>query len=575
MASLTSPRMASLTSPLMDSMTSPLMDSVASPRMDRALSFRANDHDVRHAEISPSAELRLIDLPVEMLRMIFSNFPDTYRHQEMASRPPIFDCSDIINIRSTCSKFRNICLGVPFWTDEKFTFTDIIPERRKWKTNDTYDDYDVGFLRLLFRDRLLVEAISKRTHWRFKNLASLLAVLQVVPSFPSTWTHLALLFHSNSSNPWDDQHHPRHGDWQQSSVNGAIASLAVCPSLTSLELRPHFTKETRGQVLNLDLNLGLIVAKFPSIKRLRIRYPSRLTGSLAKLKNLESMLIDGSRSIIHGGYISLPFKSTKSLTHMSILCFGQGFCCNVDCANKAFNEFVNLTSLFVRPLTKEMCDVLLRSRKIKLNDFRATLIGTHRSTDINYSFIDHELFNKVIRLLSASSSLRSVKTLRLAFGHDYNRTQTDQFLPYFARIAEAITTNHYEIESLVLGIGINTDWFAKFARLTSLKTLVWYVSSTYFQDRRMTNILGTSGIDADLLHNIAVDCKNTFDGVFQGLVEKPLVDLIVLGTSSHPVVLDTGDTVLDRCVEFPWLYGDDLYGPVDPPWKNMDYFRLV
>jgi hypothetical protein len=517
-----------------------------------------------YRSISWSAEPRLTDLPVEMLCLIFSNFPNTYRHPEMQSRPPIFDCSDIFSIRSTCREFRNVCLGLPFWRDEKFTFTDIIPERRKWKTKDTFDEYDAGFLRLLFRDKPLVEAIGRRTHWHFKNLATLLTVIEFVPSFEFTSTHVALLFHSNSSNPWDDMQHPRHLHWRPSPVNEAIASLAVCRCLTSLEVQLDYYLRFRGEAdSDIDLDLSLIAEKLPSITHLRIINPSRLIGSLAKLTNLESLLVDASWSKIDGNSVSLPFNSVKSLTHLSVLCDGHRFCCDVDCANRAFDEFVNLTSLFVHPLSNEMCDVLLRS-KIKLNDFRTT-VRTNRG---------HIYIEKVVRLIRASS-LCSVKTLRMVFEHDYDWTEEDEFCPYYARLAEAITTDHYEIESLVLGIGIHTDWFTNFARLTSLKTLVWYVPNGYCRDESFDDSVATRDVvDPVLLRNMAVICKNKLDGVFRGFAEKPLIDLMVLSTIYDPLPLCTRYLCVTWCGRIPFLYDDGLYDPINPPWKAMDRHLL-
>jgi hypothetical protein len=412
---------------------------------------------------------------------------------------------------------------------------DIIPERRKWKTKDTCDEYDAGFLRVLFRDKPLVEAIGRRTNWQFRNLATLLAVIELVPSFPSTVTHLDLLFHSVWSNPWSDRRHPRNGDWRQSSVNEALANLPVCRCLTVVGLQPNCVLTETDSIQNLDLNLDLIVEKLPSITSLRIIGPSRLSGSLGGLTNLKELIIDATFSKVVEGVVSLPFGSAKSLTHIAVICNVQEFFCDADCGNRAFDEFVNLNTLYVHPLSDNMCDVLLRS-KIRLREFRTTVM----------SIYGHIHIAKVVRMLSASS-LRFLKKLIIAFEHDDTWTGDSGFCPFYEQITKAITRDHYELESLVLGLGINSDWLPNFSRLAMLRELTWYVPSGYcrIETRAITFM-------AD-----RISCK--FDRVFDGFVRKPLVAMWVLGRYPHPntgLMIGTKYESVTRCDRAPSLYAN-------------------
>jgi|SRR5271170_6644118 len=129
----------------------------------------------------------IMNLPAEILMMIFDFFtPRVIIHPETRGQ-----CWCVLfSLRSTCRRFRALVNELPIWFDSNFKLVEVIPGRRSWFTNDGPEEYDAGFLRLLFQDQHLVQCLERRTSWHFKNLESLVAVIERVPSFSRGATSL-------------------------------------------------------------------------------------------------------------------------------------------------------------------------------------------------------------------------------------------------------------------------------------------------------------------------------------------------------------------------------------------------
>jgi F-box-like len=457
-------------------------------------------------------------LPNEVLQIIFYQLifgSDTIS----GSQIDLINPSNLANIRGTCGTWRAICSTMSFWHTDRFSLFDVIPARRTRIPGESVENYEAGFLKLFLRDKLLVVSLERRRSWSFKNTACLRTVMDMVPSFCERAMRVELLFTSEYSNPWPSDH-LWSKDWEPSSVNQALALLTECRRLISL--RMHCGKDE-------TIDLWHII-RCQTIEYLSIYHPFNFINSLSSLQNLRQLVIDGCGRPFTGRNI-LPFESAKNLTNLRILCSKGEFCCDRDCAAGAFDTFVNLTTLFVKPLSDDMCDFLLRSN-IQLTEFHTTV----------KRFDGHIDINKVINVLSAPS-LRSLKLLRLVLDYDEAWADNWEWSPFYEVIAETITTKLDGIEYLVLGMGLDTLWFPKFARLLNLKSMVWAAPLVYWRHENPDVLAAIHAIQNRRLpypvllqkFNIITEAgKSKLNEVFQAeFVQKPKIYLFVMACSEE------------------------------------------
>lgn len=422
--------------------------------------------------------------------------------------------------------------------------------------------YQAGFIDLFLKDSHLLLTLEARTDWVFTNEMSIIVTMDTLPWFRLRARCVDLAFTPKFSNPWGDDH-PWANDWTPSSINAGIQHMPQCRWLTTLTLR-CCKEET--------IDLEHIVNCY-RLERLRILHPYDFINSLSAQAKLQSLVIDGGGRLFTGRHI-LPFDSASTLTHLSILCSRGEFVCDRDCANEAFDIFVNLKSLFVHPLSDDMCDLLLRGSLRRLESFRTTVTRLEGFIDIK----------KVVDVL-AGPSLRSLKTLRIIIDYDEAWTDDGVWCPYYEDIAETITTNIDQLGLLVLGMGLNALWFPKFTRLRELKTLVWYAPLGYWKHDNASvlvasNVIRTRTLQTPILYKqldiIIKAGRKQFEEVFQAEdVQIPSIDLLPFcsnGTRWREYV------DICRCDVEPFLYDDRRYdrryamcsGQLFRPWVDRN-----
>jgi hypothetical protein len=374
-------------------------------------------------------------LPPELLLMIFAYFAPA--RNQLPDQEYWLDRSDLFAVRSTCRAFRFIANELLFWVDDDFRVVETIPRRLSSFEDDSFD---ATFLELILSDRHLLASLAKRKVWHFKNITTLRVVLLKVPSFRRQPVSVHLLFDKLSS-----------GYWLRTSFNVAISELFACHCLTSLVLLDNMDDVYQNSEPHQLIDLDLIVQCCPTITLLRL-ICTHLVGTLRHLSTLQSLVADNIN--IRNPSAFLPVQSTHSLTHLSVLLDKSEFLFESACTDGTFALFVNLTTLFVHPLTDPMCDVLMGGH-FRLKHFRTTAIPR----------FGHLNLIKVIVMFS-ESSLRGLQSLTMAFEDNY------EWRSSHSDLALAIATNLRRLNTLVIGMGIDPAWCSHFSSLIAATCLV-------------------------------------------------------------------------------------------------------
>jgi hypothetical protein len=461
--------------------------------------------------------MSILDLPTELLSMIFTHLTPLVN-----KNPETQPCScrrmNFFAVRSTCQKFRAVTNELPIWYNEDFKLIEMIPPPQSWNTEYDCHDYNAGFLEVLFQDRHLVKSLARRKSWHFKSLETLLAVDEHIPSFRRNTTAVQLMFSSWSASLWTTV------NWEPSSLDDTIRHLNVCRHLRSLAV--YLTPDEES------LDLTLIAMACPFLRVLRLTGIDSTEGSLKSLSKLESFVANDLSPAVCGTI--LPIKSAKTLNHLAILYSDSDFACDFACINGTFDLFVNLTSLFVHPLSDPMCDVIIHAN-FNLKEFRTTV---YEDGIIN--------IRKVISLFS-TVSLRNLQMLRITF------SGPDAWGSHFAGVAQCITANLVNLQELVLGMGMDTTWSAMFTRLSKLRRLVWYVQEDDWYDPARfggdedLDLIELAG-NLKLMSEIAI---KRFDAAFCEFAERPVIDI--------EVYREHIDGCICECNMWPILYEDNFY----------------
>lgn len=370
--------------------------------------------------------------------MVFEFFtPIVFIHPEREGNQC---CCSLFNIRATCRKFRALVNELPIWFDPNFKLVQVVPYRRGQEPVDDWETYEAGFLRLLLQDLHLVQCLERRTSWHFKNLQSLLAVIDCVPSFP-TATRSIVLFYSVCSGHCNEMR-----DWKKHPINKSLGHLGICQSLTSL------------MIYGLEcctLDLSMIGKGCPLLKRLQLIFIESCKGMLHGLSLLDELHTNSSWAVTPSNGL-IPVDSVTSLTHLALIFGYEDFWLNDAFDDGDFDGFVNLKSLYIHPLSNAVCDFLIRST-IELKELRTTVIKKYGN-----------VIRKVITIFS-KPSLRNLCSL--CFAMEDHR----EWRPLYESVIESITTNLTNIEEMVIGMGMDASWWPMFTKLRYLKRLIWFV----------------------------------------------------------------------------------------------------
>jgi hypothetical protein len=389
-------------------------------------------------------------LPTEILTEIFNCLLPPYPHPNPTYTTPWSPIENILAIRSTCRSFRTIANNLPFWYDDRYNSIHFIPTEKDGRNVSNYvsEIYHFKFLKTLFNDAQLVQCLSRRKTWQFAH-NSMLAAVASVPSFRDNTTTAHVDYYQLV--------HYIDGEYSSSPgayLSATIAFLCTYPRLTTLSI-------AGPSELGFTLDLTTLATSCPSLKSLELDVDG--IGTLRSLSNLQSLEV-ALDNVVGDGVI--PVNSSDSITKLILKYWEPPFQCNNAVANGAFDSFVNLTSLFLHPLSNEICDFLIRAN-FSLKDFRTTATKEY-GEDVD--------MRKVVNMLS-SPSLSKLETLRIAF------EPRKQWRPFYPQIVEQITFHlGSTLKELVIGMEMDTAWSSKFKRLVKLRRFLWYVPDENYDD---------------------------------------------------------------------------------------------
>jgi len=218
----------------------------------------------------------------------------------------------------------------------------------------------------------------------------------------------------------------------------------------------------------------------------------------------------------------LPLDYGPDTLRSLSLIYECSFGCNEAFQKGLLDRFTNLTSLFVHPLSNELCNYLSRAN-VQLEQFRTIILGYDEHLSDPTPAIDIENF---ITMLS-SPSLRTLRELRIIV--DCNDLQ----LFHDPRILEVICENTQSVEELVLGLTFDTSWCLQIQRLQKLKLFHWYVPVEDYYD----SLNAMKGLDQLLLFpesrrlvNLVGRrlARHLYISAFQHFVRQPTVRVDIL-----------------------------------------------
>ena len=374
----------------------------------------------------------ILHLPNELLREILSYvlanpaLPQPQSPYDFFLTPTKRKISDspVLAIRAVCHTFRAIADGMPFWYDKNFDLLSLIPS--------TCVTAQEAFLRSLFTDRCLVHALRLRTHWEFRSIGALCAVLVGVPSFIGNATSISLARFCLDQKEL----------LKSPMVNVALNGLAKCRGIKSLDLG--------GSCHAVDLNI--LSNEYSQLENLSICSHVPNKGTLAGLSNIKKLRIWGRIDDASPNPLTiLPLDSAATLTtlEIDIMPFPRA-----TYQTTGLDAFLNLTTLHIMPLTITLCDFICRTN-VHLLTFTTTVA---RGSDIPPS--------RIVNMLSANS-LQNLQELNPAIQASI--------------VLEPIIIAIVKISSLCrlnLEMGLDLRWHRRFSRLINLEELKWKLRET-------------------------------------------------------------------------------------------------
>jgi hypothetical protein len=440
-------------------------------------------------------KVHILDFPTEVLSDIFDYLTPRPKTLESFVR----DYSDIFAVRRTCRTFRAIGSTLRLWYDDDFDLSDVV--RGVLPLDDgriDVTDLEIGGRQLfacLAKDKVLLETMSRKQHWSFRTVPSLIQHTDTIPNFRTTITDLSYEVYDSWQEP---------GALPQVSINDALDHLGILPNLTSLDITTEGDK----------ISLNQIVVTCPSLKKLEFYDNGWYSGSLSGLRSLEKLVVydhelpkkTGPRQHL------LPIDSALSLTDLRI--FARGTRNNVYHSKHLLN-FINLTKLTVDPLCARMCKTIISANFSHLRKFAAVI---HNDADIS--------LDNMLQLLQ-SRSLNSLQ--ELFFLVEPERCEFSPEPNGYLQIITTITTHLSNLEDLQLTTGINTAWCELFSKLCNLKSIAWVCSEEECIDcTDMFTVPVGDYMTDDQLKDMASLVKEKLNSVFEEFVEKPSVYVKIL-----------------------------------------------
>jgi hypothetical protein len=331
-------------------------------------------------------------------------------------------------------------------------------------------------LKHVLRDKHLLYSLKRRTKWIFTSTRSLLITLSSVSSFMESDISVVLDIPDSQFD-----YEVGFSSFAPNPTNIAVDLLAACRKLTSLKI------VLSDRLLDLDV----IVRACPCLKivaiveHLDINDYVHFKGTLAALSHLESVniILDADN---HGLDTFFPVSSTSTLNHFALISNWADYVpYTPTCIDTAIlDKFVNLTSIHISPITKEMCDFITHT-KISFRDFR-----TSKCSDENGSLNLPELVNML-----CAQSLRKLKQFRLAFNDSYQVEWRQCYPP----ILRTIISNLTSLEKLVLGMDVHASWSPEISQMPHLQELKWYIwcdNEHHFPSERLSRVDAEKGSEA-------------------------------------------------------------------------------
>lgn len=366
------------------------------------------------------------------------DFDDNQWHFRHDSSPCHHRClkfSPALTIRSVCRQFRSIAAELPFWWNDEFDLLSL-------KAIGESDVEDAQFLSTLFKDQRVVRSVSKRKHWHIHDVPSLIEIMETIFSFSEKTVSIAV---SELERPKPQQYDPQ---W----LDIIIGHLASCQNIRAVELGP----------INNKITLKRPIAElWPAIERLIVWLPFRGVGLVDGLTQLSKMEIRTSHRSAIRSSVLLPVESTSTLTHLDIRFWPPGR----NYVATSLDDFVNLATLRINPLSDDICQFLLRYS----GHLRTFSTSSYRSSAVS--------LGEIGGTFSRAQCLQTVKKFTFKFdmetgdGNIY-LIEDDNVLARFNPVIEAISKLS-SIQILHLGMPLDGRWYRHFHRLTNLKELKW------------------------------------------------------------------------------------------------------
>ena len=403
---------------------------------------------IRAEEIS-----RILELPNEIIYSILSFACGDGYLLDMTTSDPKPIHSPVLTVRAVCRKFRKICAHLPFWYEDWFNLLAL-------RTNYNLDELDTDdFLDALLSDPYLVEQLARKTGWSFVNPQMVDKIIATFPSFPEKTTYIALKFIK-----YEEIFFPADDEELAGSFSYAIRELKMCRQVRKLDLIPEF----------FPIDFDALSTSFPQLEELMILHPFDRTGTLAGFAHLRKL---GITTLNSATPYFLPLQSANVLTHLEInfehkeyselyfLNFGSGGL--TDAA--ALDQFINLTSFSISPLSKPVLEYLMRS-SAHLTEF-CTSVNRFPTPDFP------------VPSMFSANCLQTLEHLTFVLGepHPLYKLSADAIdpTPYIRAITDLTS-----LQTLDLSIPFREDEIHNFAKLINFKrlTFVAYIEECVFRD---------------------------------------------------------------------------------------------
>jgi hypothetical protein len=392
-----------------------------------------------------------MSLPNELLREIFEyTDPFLSDYETGPGEPPTFirrAVALIFVLRSVCRRFRAVANELSYWTDETTIFADIIPSC--WTSCE--DQNEAIFLKTLLADRHLARTLSNRHSWSFTDHIQLKTVLTRIPFFRKNANSISIDF----PEIYPTQHIYRE----------CLDVLKACRNLKFLEIMGG-----PQEVLDL-ISLS---NSCPLLETLRLDHVEELTGILHGFCNLREFRLHDSGYNTSGHFIRsdlvFPLENGASLCSLTLI---YDHIQQDEAFTAGHLDGSQLNTCIIAPFADPICEYFHRMRLENLTDFRVAVSGGLLMSGDDIT-VDMNRFTELLN----STSFQTLRSLSLTVIKEYSTS-------YFT-IVDAITTNLLSLQSLVLGMGLNTSWCPNFARLVELDRLIWHVPDGEYEDPDMT-----------------------------------------------------------------------------------------